>query len=599
VGIVLVFALILSQQAIAFQKTYYDPNDPGHNVGMSIIEVPNSPDETVVAGTLYGTSAGNELIHISRIDHLGSPVWSYIYTSTEATNQRCMAIEHSINDGFIVTGYYEEVATGLHKSLIFEIDANGNLIWHRTYDELTVGLTILKTSTNSGYLVGGFEANDITEITTSRVATVLSIDGAGNPNWQRSYMSQSIAVSAPEEYYDFVETIVEVSPSEFYITGSISGIQTSTSGQIKVQKVLSAMVDASGNSIWEQSFGEFSASAVITDNWEIGADAQYDQNEDVVYLLVNNWFTSLSEHRMTIYTIDKSNGAILSEVPFKQGSSFFDVENFHANQILVNNSTVEVYGYVTTLNEPNCNWDPYYFPFQFTYQKGSPANNVMEVNFNESYTYPPAMQGFLRIRSNPVHPPNLPLVHTPEMTIKSWVEGNYYYRFLSYAIDFRFELFNTHPNGQGICRYEQAELSVETPIVKTIIPFAFSGTVMTHDHYLPYSNQFVALTDDDCLGIVCPTRKRDAVTAIVEGPQQEENTFTIYPVPANGSVTVEYSMPIDNDATITLINLMGKEQFKVKLTATTRLDVSALQAGTYIVQIVNGDEQTNRTIVLQ
>ena len=74
------------------------------------------------------------------------------------------------------------------------------------------------------------------------------------------------------------------------------------------------------------------------------------------------------------------------------------------------------------------------------------------------------------------------------------------------------------------------------------------------------------------------------------------NTLTLYPNPTSGTVTVTYYRP----ATITIIDINGREMLRQKLTnTTTTLDISQLAPGNYFVRIVDEPRHPIRKLVIK
>lgn len=583
-GLILSLIILSCQTSFGFQERYYEPLDDLFDNGMSTIAAINNHGNTVVAGSTFKNAWNKEVLSLSEIDQNGNLLWSFFYVEPSAAFQRCMAIDYSVNNGYIITGFFTDQNTGVHKSFVMEINATGNLVWQQTYDQLTVGLTILKTSQNE-YLVGGFTSTEVTETSTGRAGVVLKLDATGAAIWERAFYTN--ALTSPEEYYDFVETILEINPNEYYITGSVSGIFDDGFGnQQKVQKVLSAKIHTSGLIMWNQSFGDKSNQTILSDSWEIGADAQFEPNNQEIYLLVNNRLASGDEF-ISIYRIDYFTGGINSTVNLMHSFSPIRSENFHGNQLELSPTHVEVYGYAVNYFDPCAMMDVYY-PFQAKYEIANPSNNHYRVHYGESQSYALSMKGFLRIRSNPANTIQMPRVHTPEMTIKRQDGGTDYYTFLSYNTGYAggstFELFDDL-HGQPICHTSITDLSRITTPEKEFISFYWEPVTVTSS-VLPYFRMTSPRLQASCQYVTCIPPGPDPVSTAPVA--QTTEGLALFPNPVQDQLTVTWRTSLESGGQIEVFNTLGQIVWSLPVSnnqETITLQVGDLPKGWYKLQL--------------
>jgi len=591
-------ALLLSafgHSSMAFQNRYYDPLDGLFDNGMSTIPAVNNPLSTIVAGSSFKDSWGREMVSVTELDQNGSIIWEFFYLSPNSMEQRCFSIDYSVNNqGYVLTGYLLESTSGLYKSFVMEIDLMGNLVWERTYDQLTVGLTIVKTTQNE-YLVGGFASTGIAENAGGRAGVVLKLDGMGIPVWERGFYTNSL--TSPEPYYDFVETIVELNPNEFYITGSVSGIFDDGFGnQQKVQKILSAKIHTSGTLIWNRSFGDYNAQTLLSDSWEVGADAEFDPHTQQIFLLANNLLLSGDEF-VSVYEIDPGTGGINSETSLIHDPlNPIKTEHFHANQLLITASHVEVFGYATSFFDPCMMLDVYY-PFRAQYDKFNSSSNLLTVHYNESFAYPQAMPGFLRIRSNALNTIAVPRVHSPQSTLKRTDNGQVYYTHLSYNTAYStghtFELFDDL-HGSPICQTISTTMDVLPPMQKDLIPFYWEPITPTTTLY-PFVRAGVSRLSDVCQGVACtppapmPLGLEDSNAPVLE--------LNLFPNPANDKIHVSWENPLAHQARLELYNSVGQQVLIQELNKhqlNTVLKLSSLPKGWYSLRFTSSTGYTSQ-----
>ena len=93
--------------------------------------------------------------------------------------------------------------------------------------------------------------------------------------------------------------------------------------------------------------------------------------------------------------------------------------------------------------------------------------------------------------------------------------------------------------------------------------------------------------------------KQDDIQAMEEKP---ENDFTVYPVPAAGSVTLEYYLTQDTDVKIKLVDVIGREHKKpvnghyTKGMHKTTFDVSGLAPSLYYFILETGYSKVSKAV---
>jgi len=78
-----------------------------------------------------------------------------------------------------------------------------------------------------------------------------------------------------------------------------------------------------------------------------------------------------------------------------------------------------------------------------------------------------------------------------------------------------------------------------------------------------------------------------------------ENNFTVFPNPANNQIAI-YGLPFTEPCEIKIVDVMGKEIFKTKVTSEkTEIDVSKFEKGNYFVQLLTDHKTFTQKLIIQ
>ncbi|MHA2612326.1 MAG: InlB B-repeat-containing protein, partial [bacterium JZ-2024 1] len=140
----------------------------------------------IVAGYTRSVGAGSGDIWVLKLDADGNVLWQKTYGGTDSDG--ASSIQQTSDGGYIVAGYTYSFGAGRYDIWVLKLDADGNVLWQKTYgganwDE---AYSIQQTS-DGGYIVAGdtwsFVAawNDVSDF------WVLKLDENGNVVWQKTY----------------------------------------------------------------------------------------------------------------------------------------------------------------------------------------------------------------------------------------------------------------------------------------------------------------------------------------------------------------------------------------------------------------------------
>ena len=174
-----------SEGNLIWNKTYGGAHS---DLGYSVQET--SDGGYVIAG--YTRSFGNkdDDVYLIRVDSEGNELWSRTYGIQGTTNnvEWGYSVQQTSDGGYIIAGRTNSSDRGekdLDDVYLLKTDAEGNLIWNKTYggDRSDEGHSVLETS-DGGYVIVG-ETSSFGERATD--VYLIKIDSEGNEIWSRTY----------------------------------------------------------------------------------------------------------------------------------------------------------------------------------------------------------------------------------------------------------------------------------------------------------------------------------------------------------------------------------------------------------------------------
>jgi hypothetical protein len=198
---------------------------------------------------------------VIRLDKHGNKIWEQTYggAGTERISKMVM-----LSNGDMVLGGYSTSGTsptktapnrGSYDYWVVKIDRNGNGLWDKTYGGSSGDyLEVIVSAPDGGFLLGGRSFSPASGTKTAPLKGgsdywLVRVDAEGNQLWDKSYSG-----SAGE---NSLEVIQPVSNGDYLLAGW-SGSDT---GLDKTAPFYGSLdwwllrVDASGNKLWDQSYG--------------------------------------------------------------------------------------------------------------------------------------------------------------------------------------------------------------------------------------------------------------------------------------------------------------------------------------------------------
>jgi hypothetical protein len=214
----------------AWQKTY---GDAGHDYATSVQQ---TTDGGYVISGHKGSGGASEDGLIQKINANGDVIWQKTYAGSDEDYP--ILVQQTTDNGYIMAGYTMSFGAGNRDSWILKLDADGNTMWQKTYggsnDDRAYSIN---QTTDGGYIVAG----QTSSFGASGVESwILKLDSNGDTVWQKSYGGAG---------NDYALSVQQTADSGYIVAG-----QTSSFGASGYDSWI-LKLDNNGNSIWQKRYG--------------------------------------------------------------------------------------------------------------------------------------------------------------------------------------------------------------------------------------------------------------------------------------------------------------------------------------------------------
>jgi hypothetical protein len=138
----------------------------------------------IVAGWTTSFGAGQEDVYIVRTDAEGNLIWQKTFGGPG--DDRAYSIQPTTDGGYVIAGRYGDPTSQAWSAYVIKIDADGNELWSHTYGhKRRSGARDIQQTSDGGYIVAGWTGWDLHDSTND--VYLIRIDSAGNVRWSSTY----------------------------------------------------------------------------------------------------------------------------------------------------------------------------------------------------------------------------------------------------------------------------------------------------------------------------------------------------------------------------------------------------------------------------
>ncbi len=212
------------------------------------------------SGNKITTNYGNFDYCVVKLDSQGGVMWEQNYGGSSADQLR--SIKQTSDSGYICAGYSASTNSGNKTSgwlgqsdyWILKLDSTGNRDWEKTFGGSRSDQPAkVRETKDGGYILAGISTstNSGNKATTnygSLDAWILKLDAVGNKVWEQNYGGAN---------HEDIVSVEEIPNGDFYVTGSSESAPSGnkTSANFGKMDYWVLRLNASGNKVWEQTFG--------------------------------------------------------------------------------------------------------------------------------------------------------------------------------------------------------------------------------------------------------------------------------------------------------------------------------------------------------
>jgi uncharacterized delta-60 repeat protein len=190
----------------------------------------------LISGYTESKGVGERDLWVLKLDAQGELLWDRTYGGSR--NDSGTSIELTPDGGYLLAGYTESKGSGEADIWVLKLGAQGELLWDHTYGGNKPDYaSSVQLTPDGGYLIAGYTES----ISTGYWDTwILKLDAQGEVLWNRTYGG---------EKFDFAKSI-QLTPNGGYLIAGDTGSKGAGKMDIWVFEL-----DAQGEFLWDRTYG--------------------------------------------------------------------------------------------------------------------------------------------------------------------------------------------------------------------------------------------------------------------------------------------------------------------------------------------------------
>ncbi len=233
----------------------------GTDGGECVVQTSNG--DFIIAGITESYGSGGYDIYLIRTDSSGDTIWSQTFGG--ADDDEGHSVQQTTDGGFVIAGNTESYGAGSDDIYIIKTNSSGTAQWIKVFGGYysEIGNSIIQTS-SGGYIVAGFTASFGAG---GRDVYLVRTNSDGNLLW-----TKTIGGVNDDEGHSIQQT----ADGGYIIVGATKSFGAGNSDVYLIK------TDASGNTVWTQTFGG--------SNYDVGHSVQ--QTSDGGYIITGYYQSS-------------------------------------------------------------------------------------------------------------------------------------------------------------------------------------------------------------------------------------------------------------------------------------------------------------------
>jgi hypothetical protein len=210
-------------------------------MGWSIVQA--SDGGYLALGTSTSFSAGGDYdLYVVKLDANGNLLWNKTYGG--ADDEYSGQVIRTSDGGYaLVSGVSSPANYSMLYTLVVKIDANGNMQWNKTYTAATYGSGTCMLEVSDGYLVGGYKATE----NNTQDFMLFKISSTGTLLWNHTYggpLDDMASLISPTDGGYILTGGTSVPDTYFTENNAIFMVKTDANGNMQWNKTLTVVPEA-------------------------------------------------------------------------------------------------------------------------------------------------------------------------------------------------------------------------------------------------------------------------------------------------------------------------------------------------------------------
>ncbi|MBN1137411.1 MAG: DUF885 family protein, partial [Anaerolineae bacterium] len=209
--------------------------DGGYLLGGNIVDPNDVIADPGAAG--YGGFAGRSNLYLLKVDGEGNELWSRAYDSEE--NVLAAGAVQTADGGVVVLATITDFPEPDDDILLIRLDADGDEVWSRTWEEGVLTAHALAEATGGGYLIAGSTATPDATADAKEDFLFIQADADGHEMW-RSTLGEPDVI-------DYGVALSRTADGGYIVVGERTADRITWESDITLVKI-----DARGRPLWRQ-----------------------------------------------------------------------------------------------------------------------------------------------------------------------------------------------------------------------------------------------------------------------------------------------------------------------------------------------------------